>query len=124
MHKRVFSNPVNPETISNSNSWEECSASCKAKDSCLNWEWRGQGHSSPNTCVLNEGFTKTMDNYYTIAGNRECQGGIRLKKLLLRFLSSAPEEDGWVTCQDDDPFSGLSSFWKSEVKHYFVISLD
>ena len=79
MHKRVFSNPVNPETISNSNSWEECAASCKAKASCLNWEWRGPGHSSPSTCVLNEGFTKTVDNYYTIAGNRECQGEIRLK---------------------------------------------
>ena len=91
MHKRVFSNPVNSETISSSNSWEECAASCKAKDSCLNWEWRGAGHSSPNTCVLNEGFTKTMDNYYTIAGNRECQGGIRLKMgtfFEISFLSS------------------------------------
>ena len=39
----------------------------------------GEGHSSPNTCVLNEGFTKTKDNYYTVAGNRECQGEIRMK---------------------------------------------
>ena len=76
MHKRVYTDPVNSEEITNSNSWEECAASCKAKASCLNWEWRDAGHSSPNTCLLNEGFAKTVDNYYAISGNRECQGKI------------------------------------------------
>ena len=42
----------------------------------------------------------------------------------LRFLSTAPEEDGWVTCQDDDPFSGLSNYWKSEVDKYIFVLLD
>ena len=37
------------------------------------------------------------------------------------FLSSeeASKEAGWVTCQDEDPFSGLSNNWKSEVKVKF-----
>ena len=117
MHKRVYTDPVNSEEIANSNSWEECAASCKAKTSCLNWEWRDAGHSSPNTCLLNEGFTKTVDNYYAISGNRECQGKIS-RQDNRKNLPSGP--GSWVTCQDENPFSGVSSWDISEVEDYLL----
>ena len=75
MSKRGFSDPINPETVDPVTSWQGCSARCQAKPSCLNWEWRGDEHpSGANTCVLNEGFVKTVDDYYAISGNRDCQG--------------------------------------------------
>ena len=118
MHKRVYTDPVNSEEIANSNSWEECAASCKAKASCLNWEWRDAGHSSPNTCLLNEGFTKTVDNYYAISGNRECQGKIS-RQDKRKNLPSGP--GSWVTCQDEDPFSGVGSWDITEVEECLLL---
>ena len=41
----------------------------------------------------------------------------------LRFLSSAPEEDGWVTCQDEDPTPGWSNQYRKEVKITILIGL-
>ena len=67
-------NPVNAETISNINSWEDCAARCRAKASCKFWDWRNSKAETPNTCVLNEGFDKSKDNWFATAGSRDCQG--------------------------------------------------
>ena len=93
MSRRAFSNPINPETLDLVPRWQDCSARCQAKASCLHWEWRGGDH----TCVLNEGFVKTVDSYHAISGNRDCKG-----------VSE--------TCQDENPLSDVSEIM--EVKKH------
>ena len=82
---RLFSAPVNPETVSSISSWQDCAASCQAKAACLFWDWRDDRHNTPNTCVLNEGFTKTVDDFYGVAGSRDCHS--KMKTLHLKFNS-------------------------------------
>ena len=73
---RLFSKPLNPETIGALPTWQECAARCQAKAACLFWDWRDERHETPNTCVLNEGFHKSVDNYFGVAGSRDCKGQI------------------------------------------------
>ena len=77
MQGSLFEGPTNAETISSISSWTDCAGRCKAKASCLFWDWRDDRHNTPNTCVLNEGFTKTVDDFYGVAGSRDCQSKMR-----------------------------------------------
>ena len=49
-------------------------------------------------------------------------GITHIRKALEKFWNNHfSEEDGWVTCQDEDPFSGLTNNKKTEVKLVFFI---
>ena len=78
MEGRKFEVLTNEERVPSVGSWKNCSTLCFEKTSCKYWTWMDPSGTNPSMCIMNEGFSTTVEDDHAVSGDRDCQGSIKL----------------------------------------------